>query len=92
MNLGLPSLLLFCGLNENPRRLLREWRMQVTKSFCFRGHTLQSRWRMRRRRQQKKKIKLFNWVEMKIIHGDLLKTNDNRMVRRRDIPEELRGG
>ena len=52
LNLGLPSLLLlFCGLNENPRRLLREWRMQVTKSFCFRGHTLQSRWRMRRRSQ-----------------------------------------
>ena len=41
---------------------------------------------------KKKRIKLFNWVEMKIIYGDLLKTNDNRMVRRRDIPEELRGG
>ena len=76
--------------------------MQVTKSFCFRGHTLQSRWRMRRRlrmrrrRQQKKRIKPFNfnfnWVEMKIIYGDSLKTNDNRMVRRRDLPEELRGG
>ena len=32
------SSLLLCGLNENPRRLLK--RVQVTKSSCFSGHTV----------------------------------------------------